>query len=62
MKAIQDGKSAVEKTYTDLDSTISTEGGSLDIGKLTNPNTPSAASEPEEPVVPTPPMPRKVGL
>ena len=58
MKAIQDGKSAVEKEYTTLGSSISTEGGSLDITKLADPNPISGTTTPAEPAPAT--SPRKV--
>lgn len=45
MKAIQAGQNAIEKEYSNLESNISSEGGSLDIRKLANPN---ATSEPNE--------------
>lgn len=56
MKAIQAGKSVVEKIYNDLESNISAEEGSLDIGKLADPHAVSGDSEP------TPPAPQKVQL
>lgn len=55
MKAIQAGKGVVEKIYNNLGSNISTEGGSLDIGKLADPNAGSDDCEP------APPAPQKVG-
>ena len=58
MKAIQDGKAAVEKEYTTLGTSISTEGGSLDIAKLADPNAISGTAEPANP--PTATSPRKV--
>lgn len=55
MKAIREGKSVVEKMYSNLESNISTEGGSLDIGKLADPNAGSGDDNPP------PPAPQKVG-
>ena len=60
MKAIQDGKTAVEKEYSTLGSSISTEGGSLDISKLADPNDVSGTNPPAEPT-PTS-SPRKVEM
>ena len=58
MKAIQDGKSAVEKEYTTLGSSISAEGGSLDITKLADPNAVTGTTETVEPPPTT--APKKV--
>ena len=58
MKAIQDGKSAVEKEYTTLGSSISAEGGSLDIAKLADPNAVTGTTETVEPPPTT--APKKV--
>ena len=58
MKVIQSGKEAVEKEYSTLGSSISTEGGSLDISKLADPNTESGTTEQAEPAPTT--SPRKV--
>jgi hypothetical protein len=55
MKAIQAGKSAVEKEYTTLGSSISTEGGSLDISKLADPDSISGTTTPAEPAPTTSP-------
>ena len=68
MKAIQDGKSAdhLTKTYSNLATSISTGGGSLDISKLADPNavSPSSTQEEASPLnecgAPAPTLPSKV--
>ena len=50
MRAIQAGNDAVEKEYTNVGSIISTESGTLDIGKLADPNAVPTPTEPSDPV------------
>ena len=59
MKAIQAGKAAVEKEYGTLGSSISTEGGTLDITKLADPN--AAPKDSEQPETVTT-LPKKVPI